>query len=436
MDALAGAVTSGQYLRGDGTDVVMSAIQAADVPTLNQNTTGTAANVTGVVAVANGGTGTATPGLVAGTNITVSGSWPNQTVNAAGGLTGFTAAESTTLPNDVTYVNSLTVAAASTNADVALVAKGTGATLAQVPTGTVVGGNKRGQYATDFQKARNAATQVASGGWSSILGGQNNAATANFSFVGGGQNNTAGNQGAAVVGGANNSASGNSSVVVGGQSNTASSFYAVVVGSDNSGATGSNSAVIGGSTNTASGSASAVLGSSNSTANGQNSAVVGGRYGTTRSIIGNTVLPASSNPIATTAGVSQSATLLLGRQTTDATATVLTSNTSAASTTNQVVLPDNSAYYVKGSIIATITGGGNTKSWDFVATIKRGASAASTAIVGTVALNVQAADAGAATWLAAITADTTNGGLAVTVTGQAGTTIRWVAKLETTEVTY
>ena len=44
MDALAGAVTSGQYLRGNGTDVVMSAIQAADVPTLNQNTTGTAAS--------------------------------------------------------------------------------------------------------------------------------------------------------------------------------------------------------------------------------------------------------------------------------------------------------------------------------------------------------------------------------------------------------
>jgi hypothetical protein len=57
IDALAGAVTSGFYLRGDGTDVVMSAIQAADVPTLNQNTTGTASNVTGTVAIANGGTG-------------------------------------------------------------------------------------------------------------------------------------------------------------------------------------------------------------------------------------------------------------------------------------------------------------------------------------------------------------------------------------------
>jgi hypothetical protein len=35
-------------------------IVAADVPTLNQNTTGTAANVTGTVAIANGGTGQTT----------------------------------------------------------------------------------------------------------------------------------------------------------------------------------------------------------------------------------------------------------------------------------------------------------------------------------------------------------------------------------------
>ena len=60
------------------------AIVGADIPTLNQNTTGTAANVTGIVAVANGGTGTATPSLVAGTNITITGSFPNQTIAATG----------------------------------------------------------------------------------------------------------------------------------------------------------------------------------------------------------------------------------------------------------------------------------------------------------------------------------------------------------------
>ena len=57
ITALTGTQTSGQYLRSDGTNAALGAIQAGDVPTLNQNTTGTAANVTGTVAVANGGTG-------------------------------------------------------------------------------------------------------------------------------------------------------------------------------------------------------------------------------------------------------------------------------------------------------------------------------------------------------------------------------------------
>jgi hypothetical protein len=39
--------------------------------------------VTGLLPVANGGTGTATPAIVAGTNVTVSGTWPNQTINAS-----------------------------------------------------------------------------------------------------------------------------------------------------------------------------------------------------------------------------------------------------------------------------------------------------------------------------------------------------------------
>ena len=45
INAFAGAVTSGSYLRGNGTNVVMNTIQTADVPTLNQNTTGSAGSV-------------------------------------------------------------------------------------------------------------------------------------------------------------------------------------------------------------------------------------------------------------------------------------------------------------------------------------------------------------------------------------------------------
>lgn len=60
INALAGATTSAQYLRGNGTNVVMSAIQAADVPTLNQNTTGTAAGLSSTLNVSSGGTGATT----------------------------------------------------------------------------------------------------------------------------------------------------------------------------------------------------------------------------------------------------------------------------------------------------------------------------------------------------------------------------------------
>jgi hypothetical protein len=52
INALAGAVTNAQYLRGNGTNVVMSAIQVSDVPTLNQNTTGSSGSCTGNAATA------------------------------------------------------------------------------------------------------------------------------------------------------------------------------------------------------------------------------------------------------------------------------------------------------------------------------------------------------------------------------------------------
>jgi hypothetical protein len=49
-------------------------------------------DVSGILPVANGGTATATPSLVQGSNITITGAWPNQTIAAAGG--GVTAGKS------------------------------------------------------------------------------------------------------------------------------------------------------------------------------------------------------------------------------------------------------------------------------------------------------------------------------------------------------
>jgi hypothetical protein len=247
---------------------------------------------------------------------------------------------------------------------------------------------------------------------------------------------TAGNYYSAIVGGNLNSASSTHCFLGGGDSNTVSGSYSAILGGSGNSITNSYSGILGGTSNTASGSSSVVVGGTSHTANATNNSCIGGSYGTTRSINGIFVTPASNNPITPSSGRQQLATLLLGRQTTDATATVLASNSSAASTNNQVILPNNSAYTFQGTCIANVTGGGNTSGWKFEGVIKRGANAASTALVAAVTPLVIAQDAGAVTWVLAVTADTTNGGIAVTVTGQAATTIRWVAKIETTEVTF
>lgn len=362
-------------------------------------------------------------------------------------------------------VNSET--AALVNADIALVAKGTGATLAQVPDGTVAGGNKRGQYATDWQKARAAANSVASGSYSTLSGGQNNqssnifttvgggstnianssystvgggannTASSDYSFVGGGQSNTAQtNTHATVCGGNGNTASGQFAFVGGGSGSTASGSNAVVGGGQNCTATGLLACTAGGDTNTATSSYACILGGANNVADGQFSVVLGGRRATTRGIVGYQVSASCSAPIAAVAGVTQSALLLLARQTTNDTPTVLTSNTSAAGTTNQVILPNNSAYSFSGEVIAGVTAAGDTARWTINGAIKRGANAASTAMVGTATVTMTHNDAGAAAWTVAVTADTTNGGIKVEVTGAAATTIRWVAKITTTEMTF
>lgn len=464
-------------------------------------------------------------------------------------------ATSTSSPNDTVNVASITPEVASTNGDIAIVPKGSGAILGQVPTATSAGGNKRGSYAVDLQLRRTSASHVASGlysgvlsgyrnrasaestvvaggeaNWSSdifaavgggntniasaayatvaggqnngasgqhagalsgylntasgtqsvvsggrnniantllttisggrdsiasgsyatigggftnaasgqytaIAGGSNNTASSNYSSIGGGQTNSVTGTHAVVAGGQSNTASAASAAVGGGGSNTASGLYSYVGGGFTNVASNTYSVVAGGNTSTASGLLSSILGGSNNLASGRSSSVVGGEYGTTRGIVGYLVTPASSVPIEAKLGVQQAGCLVLGCQTTDATATKLRSDSNAAGATNQLILQNNSAVYVFGYIVANVTGGGDTRSWIIAVTIKRGANAAATTIVGS-SIAPQHNDAGASTWDVAVAADTTNGGLAVTVTGQASTTIRWVCNLETTEVAF
>jgi hypothetical protein len=118
--------------------------------------------------------------------------------------------------------------------------------------------------------------------------------------------------------------------------------------------------------------------------------------------------------------------------TTDATATVLTSNFSSAGSTNQVILQNNSAYAFTGTIVARQQAAGGTASaaWKVEGLIRREGTAASTTLVASTVTAISNVPG----WVIALSADTTNGGLAVTATGAAATNIRWNATTQTSEL--
>jgi hypothetical protein len=346
--------------------------------------------------------------------------------------------------NSTTSSSSVTTQSATMNGTTAVTLSGSNANIkvGQLITGTYI--TFPTTYVAAISGTSLTLSTVASGSGTAtlsfftphgvVVGGGNNQATGSYSFIGGGGDaGTAANR---------NVASGDWSFVGGGTKNVASGAGSVIAGgglefSTNYGntASGTSSFVGGGILNNATAIGCAILSGWQNTANGTLSTVVGGRYGTTRGIAGNIVFPACNEPIGG-AGVSQSAVVILGTQTTNATATALRSDANAAGTTNQVILPNNSAYFFTGEVVSGVTGGGNTKGWTIEGVIKRGADAASTALVGTPTVTSMYADLGAATWTIAVTADTTNGGLRVTFTGQASTTIRTVCQIRTTEMTY
>lgn len=177
--------------------------------------------------------GTAWVRLPAGTegqSITVDANGDPIYTDPAGGLENLTEGLSTGTPNNIINTAQLLVNVASSNGDLVITPKGTGAIIAQVPDSASSGGNKRGIRAKDFQLSRTSASQVASGSDSMILAGRNNTASGSNSFASGINVNVSGSNSGAI--GGYGDVSGSNSFFVG-EGNNVNSPYSAAFGSYN-----------------------------------------------------------------------------------------------------------------------------------------------------------------------------------------------------------
>jgi hypothetical protein len=133
-------------------------------------------------------------------------------------------------------------------------------------------------------------------------------------------------------------------------------------------------------------------------------------------------------------GDAQTGTFVLRSDTTDATPEALTTDNNTSGTIGQIILPNNSAYAFHGTIVARQQASAGTAcaAWKIEGLIRREGSAGTTVLVNSATTVLDNTPA----WGMALSADTTNGGLKIEVTGAAATNIRWVATVHTSEVTY
>lgn len=231
-------------------------------------------------------------------------SWHHVSGGSGGGLINWIDSTSTVAPNAITNTSIFLAKDTSANADAVIMPKGNGALLAQNPDGTSVGGNKRGQYAIDFQRIHGSSSQVASGDrtfigngnantvsaqYSSIINGAQNTISDQYGFIGGGQQNAINNGNFAfescigagdhnVINGQHSFiGAGNNNTINAGQFNSSASF----IGSgQNNSIQGTECVIAGGDANTMNtfnSVQSSILGGANNNIQGFNlSAIVGG----------------------------------------------------------------------------------------------------------------------------------------------------------------
>jgi len=279
------------------------------------------------------------------------------------------------------------------------------------------------------------------------LGNSATAAGNNATAVG--RNTSAGSNYSTAIGqnsgnGASTTLTGAGATALGGSRAAGEDSFAAAIANNSAsyGATSANSISIGGY-NKSSGTSSTCIGGYNSISSGNSSFVTGYQsqasgdfsvatgYKATSVIYGK--VSHSSGPFGISSG-HQTGTFVLRSDTTDDTPEAMTTSNTSAGTTNQVILPNNSAYTFTGTVVARqqASEGTDCAGFKVEGLIRREGSASTTVLL---ASNADEID-NVAGWFLSLSADTTNGGLKVEVTGASATNIRWVATINTSEVTY
>jgi hypothetical protein len=306
---------------------------------------------------------------------------------------------STASPNNTINVVQIAAKGSGTNIGLALSPKGTGYISAQVPDGTSTGGNARGARSVDLQTSRSAATQVASGTSSVCLGASNTASGSS-----------------SVAIGSSNNATGTASIAVG-QTNTSSNTGSFAAGSFCNAA--ANSSVAMGTSCSATAESAVSLGNSNS-AQGLGSMAIG-----IQSIAHiRTMLTHGAGAFAVQGDNQAIQIVYSGKTTTNAEVELLVN-------TVRGILRSGTVWHGVLQIVGSKSDGTAVASYMRQVTIKRVGN--STSLVGTV--NTIGTDEAAGTSIS-ITADDTNEGLKVAVTGVTSETWRWQAVFRGGEIVY
>ena len=291
----------------------------------------------------------------------------------------------------------------------------------EVTTGiasTIAGGAHHVANATDGHTFIGGGSyQRTTGAYSASVGGNQNVAESNYSAVLGGLQNS--------VGDAANRTTKRYQACGGGFSNDAKGEATTIAGGYNNTTTGDNAAIAGGKDNVASsGGTFGFIGGGQANQVSATYGAVAGGYGAIASLYGQ---QAQASGVFAAGGDAQTSVLVARASTNSATPVELL----LSGTANRLTIATDRTAAFTITVAARRTDADNeSAAYKFEGCIDNNAGV--TALVGTVTQTVIAEDT--AGWDCNVTASDANDALIITATGEAAKTIRWVARIELTEV--